>query len=121
MSLIYRKLDDNGDYRFGQGSQTFLTNSDAVSQAIQTTLGLYESEWWEDTSLGLPLWQQILGAPGSKTSAITSILTQKIESVTGVSGISNVSSNFDASTRSYSFTAQVTTEYGTTTTVSTTA
>lgn len=121
MSLQYRRLDSNDDYLFGQGSQGFLTDSDAVQQAILTTLRLYQGEWWEDTTIGLPLWQKMLGVPGSKTSVITALLQDAISEVTGVKKVYNVSGTFDATTRAYSFLAYVETEYGTTTVVTTTA
>lgn len=121
MSIKYRSLDSNNDYLFGRGTQVFLTDTDAVAQAIQTTLKLYEAEWWEDTTAGVPLWQKILGSSGNKTSIIDAILQDAILDVTGVTNVYNVSSSFNSSTRSYSFSCKVTTEYGTTITVATTA
>jgi len=121
MSLKYRRLDSNGDYLFGQGSQTFLTDTNAVAQAVETSLGLYQGEWWEDTSVGLPLWQKILGSPGSRTSVIDALLQDRISDVTGVTNVYGVTSSFDSATRTYSFAAYVETEYSTTITVSTTA
>ena len=49
-----------GDYVFGQGSLDYLTNENAVAQAIKTKIRLLLGEWWEDTNDGFPLFQQAL-------------------------------------------------------------
>lgn len=120
-SMKYRRLDDNGDYIFGAGSQGFLTNTEACAQAIKTRLGLYEGEWWEDISTGLPLWQKILGSPGSNKGAIDVILSERISGTTGVSNISDSSSSFARGTRAYKYSAYVKTDWSTSITVSTSA
>ena len=120
-SMKYRKLDENGDYTFGQGSQGFLTDTNACAQAIKTRLALYEGEWWEDLTTGLPLWQKILGSPGTNKSAIDVILGERITGTTGVKNIISAKGNFTPSTRSYAYAAYVNTEWNTSVTISTTA
>ena len=66
--MIYRRLDADYDYTFGQGKQDFVSGVDAVAQAIYTRLFLLFGEWWEDQKDGLPLWQSIIGVPGSPNS-----------------------------------------------------
>ena len=39
--MRYRKLDANGDYTFGSGSSCFISDHDAVVQAIVTRLKLW--------------------------------------------------------------------------------
>ena len=116
--MIYRRLDDNGDYIFGQGNAEFLSGVEAVAQAIITHIKLLLGEWWEDVDNGTPLWQSILGTPGTESNllSIDNIIKDRIMStqLNGENLISTIDSyerNYDPSTRSYSFIAEVTTIY----------
>lgn len=54
--MSYRKLDDNGDMVFGNGSLDFFINDvDEVAQSIQTRLKLYSGESFLNTSAWVPL------------------------------------------------------------------
>ena len=117
-SITYRKLDSNGDYIFGQPAIEFLTETEAVAQAIKTRLLFLYGEWWETTTDGTPFWQKIAGATGAQKSIVDSILQERITGTTGVTSITSFSSTFTSSTRSYSFSAKVLTDYSTTVTVS---
>ena len=112
--MRYRRLDDNDDYIFGQGDQAFYTGVDAVAQAIYTRLKLLYGEWWEDTSDGLPLFQNILGAPGGLQSerSIDVLITERILGTLNVKAITDFSSSIDANVRSYSFQCTVNTAFG---------
>ena len=56
--MIYRQLDNNGDYQLG----LFLQNSpQTVGQAILTRLSLWRGEWFMDIHNGTPYLQYILG------------------------------------------------------------
>nr|DAM99413.1 MAG TPA: baseplate wedge protein [Caudoviricetes sp.] len=59
--MRYRKLDANGDYTFGCGSSCFISDHDAVVQAIVTRLKLWKYEWWEDLEEGIPM-RDLLGS-----------------------------------------------------------
>jgi hypothetical protein len=118
MALKYRRLDGNGDYTFGGNSNDFITDSvEAVAQAIYTRLRLLEGEWWEDTSDGLPLFQQILGhfGPNGNKNAADLVIKERILGTTGVQSITTFESDYNLSTRAYSFTCTIATDYGTTT------
>jgi hypothetical protein len=53
--MRYRKLDANGDYTFGGGSNDFLVNTpETVAQAVMTRLNLLQGEWFLDTTAGMP-------------------------------------------------------------------
>lgn len=108
--MKYRKLDSNGDMITGSGSNDFFTGRDAVGQAVATRLKLLYSEWWEDITDGLPLWQDILGRRTPKDK-IDAIYTARILGTQGVIGIQSFSSSFV--NRQYSFQANVNTTYGT--------
>lgn len=110
--MRYRILDADGDYSFGKGQQNFTYGRFAVAQAIKTSLALLKSEWWEDISTGLPLFQSILGQPGNPDNIAIADLQIKnvISGVTGVTGIEDFTSSYIS--RVYTFTCSVSTPYG---------
>lgn len=109
--MRYRKQDFNDDYTFGK-SDEFYTGTDAVAQAIYTSTKLLYQEWWEDTSAGLPLFEQILGKSGTPedTQSADLIVQACINQVPGVLSISDYSSTY--ANRTYSATCTVATPYG---------
>lgn len=116
--MIYRRLDSNGDYVFGQGRSQFISGSEAVAQAIVTNLKLLLGEWWEDVNNGLPLWQSILGIPGSEANQLSidniikdRILKTNLNGEVLVSSIDDYTRTYDVTTRVYTFEAVVTTIY----------
>lgn len=110
--MIYRRLDANYDYVFGQNQQNFVSDVEAVAQAIMTRLKLLYSEWWENEADGLPLWQSILGTTGKNIRAVDGIIRERIVGTAKVTSIESFSSDFDSETRAYTFTAVVNTAYG---------
>jgi hypothetical protein len=109
--MKYRKLTNDGDYTFGS-SNDFYEGTTAVSQAIFTNLKLLYGEWWEDTSKGLPLFDQILGKSGTTedTQSVNLVVQDCINQVQGVLSISNYTSSYE--NRTYSATCTVQTQYG---------
>jgi len=77
-------------------------------------LKILKGEWWEDTSIGLPLYQGILGKIGTtdNISIIDTLVKKQIVDTTDVTGIIEFSSTFNSTTRLYSFTCVVNTKYG---------
>lgn len=90
--MLYRKLDVNGDYTFGQGDQNFFRDdAQAVAQAILTTLSLFQGEWFLDLEAGVPWLTEVVGfntAPLYDTVIRNAILTKE-----GVKEIINYSSS----------------------------
>lgn len=114
--MRYRRLID-GEPQYGQGQQDFLQGIEAVAQAILTRLKLYTGEWWEDQNDGIPLWTQMLSTSGQgndKFNAIISarILDTKLNDISLVSSISNVSNTWDSTTRKYSYGGTAKSIYG---------
>ena len=112
--MIYRMLDENGDYVFGRGRHAYLEGVEAVAQAIQTRLLLLYSEWWEDREDGLPLFEKILASSGSPSNvqAVDFLFKERISGTKGVLSILGYDSNFNDDTRKYTFRAVVETLYG---------
>lgn len=113
-TIVYRRLDANHDPVYGQSKANFLTDIDAVAQAIQTRLLLFQGEWWESTLEGLPLWQQILGRPGGvhALQKITLLIQQRILGTKYVNAITRLVSAWNPNTRVVSFYAEVQTTFG---------
>lgn len=89
-----RALTETGDYSFGQGANNYLVNTpQAVGQLVQTTLLLWQGEWFLDTLAGTPWLQQILGVFSLK-SVVDMIIQGVITSVPGVTKIVNYNSTY---------------------------
>ena len=95
--MIYRRLDNNGDYSFGRGRQDFMSGAAAVGQAVKTRLLLLSGEWWEDRSDGTPLFQSILGTPGTpdNLSAVDLLIQERITSTEGVTQILEYTNDYE--------------------------
>lgn len=60
--MRYRGLTSAGDSTIFSGATQFLVNSPAaVAQAVLTRLNLWQGQWFLDSTLGLPVYQQIIG------------------------------------------------------------
>lgn len=107
--MKYRRLSPTGDYVFGFGNTSFYTDADAVAQAIQTKLKLFQGEWWEDLDDGLPFFQQIAGSRDK--DAIDLLIRSRILDTPNVLMITTFSSTLQD--RKYTASADVLTTYGT--------
>jgi hypothetical protein len=111
MSTIrVRKLDASWDPVFGGGINDYLTDRDAVGQIIRSRLLFFQSEWWEDESLGLPMFQSILGKKGPVKKVADKIISDNILQAPYVVRIDSFDSTLV--NRVYTFTAYVTTQFG---------
>jgi hypothetical protein len=115
--MRYRREDDDGDYTFGQGDDTWLVNSpEAVAQAIKTRFLLWYGQWFLDTTEGTPWIQSVLGK--QKPDTYNLAIRKRILETQGVSSITAFNTTVDGTTRRVTFTATVETIYGTTTVTS---
>jgi len=109
--MRYRKLDENGDYVFGVGVNSFLINSpEAVAQAVLTRLKLWMGEWFADTSDGTGWNQSILGKQSNNLYELT--LRQRVLETPGVQSIEEFQSSLNSETRKLSVSMTVNTIYG---------
>lgn len=107
-----RALGKNNEPQYGQGRNNYLTDIDAVGQNIKTSLLLFKGEWWSDTGDGTPWWQSILGTSNKGIDRINLILQSRILAQPFVTGIQNLQSSIDPSTRTLSFYCEVLTQFG---------
>jgi hypothetical protein len=87
--MKYRRLSSTGDYVFGGGKEDYLTDREAVAQAIKTKLLLLLGEWWEDTEDGLPLFQEILRqrATPDRVRAVDLLIRERMSRVPHVTDV----------------------------------
>jgi len=112
-TIAYLSLDPSNDPTFSDGSS--LTNAAAVQQAILTRLNLFLGEWWEDLSLGLPVFQSMLGQLGTAKglAAMQLAIQNNVEGTPYVTAVTQVSATFINGQLSVTVTAQ--TAFGTVT------
>lgn len=112
--MLYRKLDQNGDYVFGNNKLDYISGKEAVAQAIKTKIMLFYQEWWENISVGIPMFQSIVGkvADVNLQMAITLLVTNRIQEIPEVVSVKDVKVNSDSSNRVISLELKVDTIYG---------
>ena len=108
--MKYRKLDANGDYTLGTGSDFYIDNAAAVAQAVQTKLLLLTGEWFLDTTDGTPWRTQLLGKYTQKS--YDAMIKARILEVAGVQQITSYSSTLNPQTRGLSISVTLDTIYG---------
>ena len=109
--MIYRKLDANGDYTFGQGGGNFFINDPAaVGQAVETVLKLFQGEWFLDVTAGVPYNTKILGAGTMATYDLA--IQDAILNTQGVTGIVDYASSVNPKNRAVSISCKINTQYG---------
>lgn len=85
--IQYLQLDGSYDPLFSTDS--VLTNLEAAAQAILTRLKLFLGEWWEDLTLGLPVFQIILGQLGTP-AGLTAMELAVQDNIAGAPYVTNV-------------------------------
>lgn len=108
--MIYRKLDNNGDYVFGGNRNSYAVDTAAVRQAILTRLRQLIYEWWEDLEDGLPLWQQVISSR-DRTKA-ERIIRKRVQETKYVKSILYFMPDWDANNRKLTIQIIVDTEFG---------
>lgn len=114
MLMLYRRLDQNGDYVFGNNKLDYISGKEAVAQAIKTKIMLFYQEWWENISAGIPMFQSIVGkvADVNLQMAITLLVTNRVQEIPEVVSVKDVKVNSDSSNRVISLELKVDTIYG---------
>jgi hypothetical protein len=109
-TISYLALDADNDPIFADG--TSLTDGQAVNQAVLTRLRLFFGEWWENLTLGLPVFQLILGQLASQRglNAMQAAVQQVISGTPYVTSVTSVQVSFNNG--QFGFTAVVQTAFG---------
>ena len=112
-NLIYRKLDENGDYLFGHGFEDFVTGLEAMVQVIRTRLKANYDEWWEGDDTALPWMDEIIGGKTLNKDEIDLMVIERLMDTVGVIRVLDITSSLVD--RNYHFSCRVETVYGETT------
>jgi len=109
--MKYRRLDENGDYVFGQGDGNFYKDQpEAVAQAIDTRLRLIEGEWFLDKYAGTQYNSKILGA--GTINSYDLAIQQRIIGTPGFQQMTDYKSGVDQNTRNAQVICTIDTLYG---------
>lgn len=108
-----RKLSPSGDVMFGQGLANFYINSPfGVGQKVVTRLKLIAGEWFLDQSVGTPWFTEIFGYANPTIRDL--VVKNVILTTDHVNEITSYSSSVNSATREYLITADIATDFGTT-------
>ena len=108
-TVLYRAVSASGDPLWGNGQASYLTDADAVALLIQTRLELFVGEWWAATGQGL--WAPLTG-PGLTPEQKALAIQARILSTPYVTRISDMDYGNSSSTRQFTFSATVETQFG---------
>lgn len=109
--MKYRTLSPSGDYVFGRGTGSILTDSpQAVGQAAYTRLRLQAGEVFWSVDSGVPYETNVVGY-GDKRDRDAVILAALL-GTQGVFEVLSFDSQIDPTTRRYGFSATLQTIYG---------
>jgi hypothetical protein len=114
-----RRIDENGDPRFGRGAGDFLRDHEAVVQNVETRLGLNRGDWFLDTDAGVPWFGQADAIMGSRETSPDgrAAIKATILDTEGVSALDRFAYGYNRTTRRQTFTADVRTIYDLTATI----
>lgn len=76
--MIFRSLDNDGDWRFGAGKQCYAKNDSAIILNLETSLKTFLSECFFDPNVGLP-WFSLIDSR-NKDIIVLSIKAAMVES-----------------------------------------
>ena len=113
-TIMVQQNDANNDPIEGPNGPVFLSDIDAVAQIIYTTLRFLLGEWWENLSIGFPLFQKLIGASGAPTNqaGVMLIIQQTILSCPYVRQIIDFTFYSNTATAASTFRAIVSTAFG---------
>lgn len=114
--MKYRALTSNGDYSFGNNSFDYKQDLEAVAQAVKTKILLFYGEWWEDISLGIPMFENIIGQINTENirSAASLLIKKRILETPGVYEVYEIQTDVDRRNRTLHVVARIKTYYGAT-------
>lgn len=111
MALTSWGLNSDNDIFLSKGNIATVNDGDALPQKIRNHLLTYFSEWFLDTSIGVPYFEVVFVKPIDLAAAESSI-KREILKVDGVLRILAFQSNFDKPGRNLEITFTVEDIYG---------
>lgn len=109
--MISFSMDDSNDMIIQNGKFSLAVRDKEIGIHIRTRLMFYLSEWFLDTSAGVPYFQTIFQKPINLANT-ESILKQKILETKGVNSLINFSMDFSKENRTMKIDFLADTDYG---------
>jgi len=96
------KLDENGDLEIGpDGDLIIVTGIDAIRQHLRIRLQFFRGEWFLDTRLGIPYFEEVL-IKAPDLNVVQSLLREAVRETPGVISITSFELDFEGVTRKLS-------------------
>ena len=105
-------LDAAGDIDITGGVLTLDSGSASVSQHLFIRLRTFYSEWFLDTTIGLPYFQQIMGVKNPSPILLNAIFRREILKAPGVTAVNALGFQIDSETRNLVVTASIASQDG---------
>lgn len=106
-------LDDDGDLLIGPDGDLMITSGiDSIKSDLEARLSFWRGEWFLDASVGVPYYQQILGAKAPHLPAIEATFREVVIQTPGVESLESMSLSFNAASRQLSVTFRASTIFG---------
>lgn len=86
--MMYRMLDDDNDWCFGQGIQSYCKDEKAIETGVQVYLRAIQGEVWMDGTVGLP-WISMMASKDLKPIDLLTI-RDYILSYRGILGVKDL-------------------------------
>lgn len=100
--MIFRTLDQNGDFMFGHGKRDYLHRDKAISEDIRTALLLFLKDAFWDVDSGIDWWNLLGGKNPTAQNEILLQTRRTILSRYGVVKVNDLSYVMDRTSRGLS-------------------
>jgi hypothetical protein len=101
------QLDANGDLDIVGNNVVVTEGRDAIRQRLQCRLRFFYGEWFLDTTLGVPYFEEIL-VKGPRMQIIQDIFKNVILETDGITGLTRFDFDYDSDDRKLSVTFSAT-------------
>lgn len=108
MAITVRGLDENFDFKFGQGRAVYRTEDNAIRQNVKTRLQSFKFDWFLDEDANID-WLNILGQKNNKNTIIENVKVTTLNT-DGVISVDNIEIS-DEKNRNLQIIVQFTTIY----------
>lgn len=108
------KIDSiSNDLLIENGNLVLVKNEiEGIDQHLRARLKTFLGEWFLDSRIGVPYFQQILGNKNPSTNLISAIFRREILKSSGVTSVKNLSVGLDAKLRELVVSFEATTANG---------
>lgn len=98
-----------GDIDISSGDMVYLTGNEAIAQHVLVRLRFFSGEWFLDTRIGIPYFQQIL-VKNPDDAAVRAIFIEAIVTTPGIDSLDSFEMDYDGPTRALrvTFAAKIT-------------